>query len=303
MSPLAEPFPDLAPRERGDCAIGFLASRKGVAERALVGHGARASAGSSTTAARPGTAPACCSTSPGRSCSTASPSTRALIAQRDVALGMFFLPFDGPRRRRCVETVEDLAVARRRRRAGLGRRAVQRRGAAAPARRRGAPRPVVRQALFRRPAGLERRRLVRLPLPAAPRARRGALRAVARRVRGLEPLQPHRRLPRPRRALAHRRALPRPARRALRLALRPVPQPLLDQHHHRLAPRPAVLGRSPTTARSPPSAATSPGCTPSAATWSRRIVERHPRLQPPRRRASARSSARAAPTAPTSTTC
>ena len=101
--------------------------------------------------------------------------------------------------------------------------------------------PVVRQALFRRPAGHRRGRLVRLPLPPAPGPRRDAQRDRGRRLRDLQPLEPHRRLSRPGPALADRRALPRPARRALRLALRALPQPLLDEHHHRLAARPAVL--------------------------------------------------------------
>jgi glutamate synthase domain-containing protein 2/glutamate synthase domain-containing protein 1/glutamate synthase domain-containing protein 3 len=75
------------------------------------------------------------------------------IAQRDVALGMFFLPFDAALRSRCVEEVEDLASL-----AGadvLGWADVPLNLEALPpgsAARRTAP--VVRQALFRRPAGL-----------------------------------------------------------------------------------------------------------------------------------------------------
>src|SRR5665213_56434 len=95
--------------EADACGIGLLATRKGVAERSLVeialdltkrfdhrgapGHGAgiqidipwpllldRFSAHSK------------------------------LIAQRDVALATFFLPFEAPLRRRCVEEVERLAA-------------------------------------------------------------------------------------------------------------------------------------------------------------------------------------------------
>ena len=98
-----------------------------------------------------------------------------------------------------------------------------------------------------------------------------------------QPLEPHGGLPRPRRAVADRRALPRPARRALRLALRALPQPLL-------APTPpppggarSRSGRSPTTARSRPSAATWPGCTRSARTCVRKLVDRHPRPAADRR--------------------
>ena len=132
--------------------MGFLASRQGVAERRLIDIALELS-GSSTTAARPATAPGCCSTSPGRCCSTAFPTTSALVAQRDVALGMFFLPFDAVPRRRCVKRVEELAALAEADVLGWADVPVDLDAlpAGAAARRTA---PVVRQALFRRPAGL-----------------------------------------------------------------------------------------------------------------------------------------------------
>ena len=127
--------------------------------------------------------------------------------------------------------------------------------------------PVVRQALFKRPHGLSEdgwlacRYLLRLALDESAE-RRGRQRLLDR-----QPLEPHGRLQGPRRAVADRKALPGPARRALRLALRAVPQPLQHQHHDRLAARAAVLGARATTARSRRSAATWPGCRRSGRTW------------------------------------
>lgn len=94
--------------ESDACGIGFLASRRGVAERKVVdvaldiakrydhrgapGHGA----GVQIDIPWPLLLD--------RFSEHAKP-----IAQRDVALGMFFLPYDAPLRRRCVEVVEELA--------------------------------------------------------------------------------------------------------------------------------------------------------------------------------------------------
>jgi len=75
------------------------------------------------------------------------------LAQRDVAVGMFFLPFDTIRRRECIERVEQLAAL-----GGadvLGWADIPFNVEALPpgsAARRTAP--VVRQALFRRPPGM-----------------------------------------------------------------------------------------------------------------------------------------------------
>ncbi len=134
------------------CGIGFLASRKGVAERKVVGmalglcqqfdHRGAAGHGAGLLLDIPW--PLLLDRFPEH--------TRA-IAQRDVGLGMFFLPFDSAQRRRCVETVEDLAGE-----AGcdvLGWADVpfnvEALSPGSSARRTA---PVVRQALFRRPPGI-----------------------------------------------------------------------------------------------------------------------------------------------------
>ena len=138
--------------ESDACGIGFLASRRGVAERRILdvaldiakrydhrgapGHGA----GVQIDIPWPLLLD--------RFSEHAKP-----IAQRDVALGMFFLPYDAPLRRRCVEVVEELA--------GLAGAPVLQwadvpinPGALPPT--SGALRtlPVVRQALFQRPRDL-----------------------------------------------------------------------------------------------------------------------------------------------------
>lgn len=140
------------PRERAACGMGFLASRKGVAERRLVelaldlgrqfdhrgapGHGAGVQLDI-----------------PWPLLIDRFPEQARVIAQRDVALGMFFLPYEAAERRHCVARVEELAAL-----GGadvLGWAEVPCDLAALPAdaaARRTAP--VVRQALFRRPAGL-----------------------------------------------------------------------------------------------------------------------------------------------------
>ena len=151
MSPLAEPFPDLAQRERGDCAIGFLASRKGVAERGLVEMALDLCRQFDHRGA-PGHGAGMLLDIPWAILLERFPEHARVVAQRDAALGNIFLPFDGPCRRRCVEAVEDLA--------SLGGADVlgwadvpfnvEALPAGSPARRTA---PVVRQALFRRPAG------------------------------------------------------------------------------------------------------------------------------------------------------
>ncbi len=138
--------------ESDACGIGFLASRRGVAERRIVdvaldiakrydhrgapGHGA----GVQIDIPWPLLLD--------RFSDHSKP-----IAQRDVALGMFFLPYDAPLRRRCVEVVEELATL-----AGapvLQWADVPINPAALPS-TSGALRtiPVVRQALFQRPKDL-----------------------------------------------------------------------------------------------------------------------------------------------------
>jgi glutamate synthase domain-containing protein 2/glutamate synthase domain-containing protein 1/glutamate synthase domain-containing protein 3 len=138
--------------EADACGIGFLASRKGVADRNLVkraldlctkfdhrgatGHGAGVQLDI-----------------PWPLLLDRFPEHVKLIAQRDVALGMFFLPFESNLRRECTAAVEDLA-----RLAGsevLQWEDVPINADALPL-NSGARRtlPVVRQALLRRPDGL-----------------------------------------------------------------------------------------------------------------------------------------------------
>lgn len=146
------PAPAVAVGELAACGMGFLASRKGVAERRLVelalelcrqfdhrgapGHGAGVQLDI-----------------PWPLLLGRFPEHVRAIAQRDVALGMFFLPFEAEARRRCVELTEELAAL-----GGadvLGWADVPCDLAALPAdseARRTAP--VVRQAIFRRPAAL-----------------------------------------------------------------------------------------------------------------------------------------------------
>ena len=225
--------------EAAACGIGFLASRKGVAERALVDI-ALGLCRQFDHRGAPGHGAGLLLDIPWPLLLDRFPEQTRVIAQRDAALGMFFLPFDAKERRLCVETVEELATE-----AGsevLGWADVPFNVEALPpgsAARRTAP--VVRQALFKRPAGLGEDGWFASPLPAAPGPRRDPERDGGRQLRHLQPVQPHGGLPRPGRAVPGGRPLSRPPPRALRLALRALPQPLLHQHHHRLAPRPALL--------------------------------------------------------------
>ena len=138
--------------EPAACGIGFLASRKGVAERALV-EIALSLCQQFDHRGAPGHGAGLLLDIPWPLLLDRFPEHARVIAQRDAALGMFFLPFDARRRRHCVETIEDLASL-----AGadvLGWADVPTNIEALPpgsAARRTAP--VVRQALFRRPAGL-----------------------------------------------------------------------------------------------------------------------------------------------------
>ncbi len=138
--------------ERAACGIGFLASRQGVAERRLV-EIALDLCGRFDHRGAPGHGAGILLDIPWGLLLDRFPDHMRLIAQRDVALGMFFLPYDAPARRRCVERVEELAAL-----AGadvLDWADVPCEPNALPpglAARRTAP--VVRQALFRRPAGM-----------------------------------------------------------------------------------------------------------------------------------------------------
>jgi glutamate synthase domain-containing protein 2/glutamate synthase domain-containing protein 1/glutamate synthase domain-containing protein 3 len=138
--------------EHAACGIGFLASRKGVAERALV-EMALDLCHQFDHRGAPGHGAGLLLDIPWALLLDRFPEHPRVIAQRDAALGMFFLPFDARVRRHCVETIEDLAAL-----CGadvLGWADVPFNVEALPpgsAARRTAP--VVRQALFRRPPGL-----------------------------------------------------------------------------------------------------------------------------------------------------
>src|SRR5215510_2385615 len=138
--------------EAAACGIGFLASRKGVPERAVVGM-ALGLCQQFDHRGAPGHGAGLLLDIPWPLLLDRFPEHTRAIAQRDVALGMFMLPFDNAQRRQCVETVEELASQ-----VGadvLGWADVPFNVEALPSgssARRTAP--VVRQALFRRPAGI-----------------------------------------------------------------------------------------------------------------------------------------------------
>ncbi len=138
--------------EHAACGIGFLASRKGVAERQLV-QDALALCGQFDHRGAPGHGAGLLLDIPWSLILERFPGEARRVVQHDVAVGMFFLPFDAPLRRYCTERVEDLAAL-----CGadlLGWADVPFDPGALPpdsAARRTAP--VVRQALLRRPCGM-----------------------------------------------------------------------------------------------------------------------------------------------------
>jgi glutamate synthase domain-containing protein 2/glutamate synthase domain-containing protein 1/glutamate synthase domain-containing protein 3 len=138
--------------EADACGIGFLASRKGVPERALVEQAYDLIAQFDHRGA-PGHGAGIQVDIPWALLHERFPNHARLIAQRDVALGMFFLPYEATVRRECVERVEALAEV-----AGaqvLEWQDVPVCAQALPARSDALRTlPIVRQALFRRPAGL-----------------------------------------------------------------------------------------------------------------------------------------------------
>lgn len=132
--------------------MGFLASRQGVAERRILDVALELCRQFDHRGA-PGHGAGLLLDIPWPLLLDRFPEHSRLVAQRDVALGMFFLPFDAVPRRRSVKRVEELAAL-----AGadvLGWADVpvdlDALPAGAAARRTA---PVVRQALFRRPSGL-----------------------------------------------------------------------------------------------------------------------------------------------------
>jgi glutamate synthase domain-containing protein 2/glutamate synthase domain-containing protein 1/glutamate synthase domain-containing protein 3 len=132
--------------------MGFLASRQGVAERRLVEIALDLCRQFDHRGA-PGHGAGLLLDIPWPLLLDRFPEHVRLIAQRDVALGMFFLPFEPVPRRRCVKRVEELAALAEADVLGWAEVPIDLEalppGAAA---RRTAP--VVRQALFRRPKGL-----------------------------------------------------------------------------------------------------------------------------------------------------
>ncbi len=138
--------------ESGACGIGFIASRTGVASRKVLDH-ALDLCGCFDHRGAPGHGAGLQLDIPWPLLLDRFPGQAKQIAQRDVALGMFFLPYEGTLRRKCVEAVEELAQL-----AGapvLQWADVPFNVSALPegssARRLA---PVVRQALFLRPEGL-----------------------------------------------------------------------------------------------------------------------------------------------------
>ena len=132
--------------------MGFLASRQGVAERRIIDV-ALSLCRQFDHRGAPGHGAGLLLDIPWPILLDRFPEHVRLIAQHDVALGMFFLPFEPVPRRRCVKRVEELAALAEADVLGwadvpvnldaLPRDAAARRTA-----------PVVRQALFKRPAGL-----------------------------------------------------------------------------------------------------------------------------------------------------
>jgi len=138
--------------ESDACGIGLLASRKGVAERSLV-ETALSLAKRFDHRGAPGHGAGIQLDIPWPLLLDRFSQHAKLIAQRDIALGTFFLPFDAPLRRRCVDTVERLASM-------VGADVLQWKdvpiddAALPPGSSARRTLPVVRQAIFRRPSGM-----------------------------------------------------------------------------------------------------------------------------------------------------
>ena len=138
--------------ESDACGIGFLASRRGVAERRIIDVALDIAKRYDHRGA-PGHGAGVQLDIPWPLLIDRFTEHAKLIAQRDVALGMFFLPFDAPLRRQCVEYVEELA-------ASAGAPVLQ--WADVPINKSALPPdsgalrtlPKVRQALFKRPTDL-----------------------------------------------------------------------------------------------------------------------------------------------------
>lgn len=94
--------------ESDACGIGFVATRKGIADRKVVEHGIEMCRRFDHRGA-PGHGAGIQVDIPWPLLLDRFPEHAKLIAQRDIALGMFFLPFDATLRRACVAKVEELA--------------------------------------------------------------------------------------------------------------------------------------------------------------------------------------------------
>lgn len=138
--------------EADACGIGFLATRKGIPERKLVETALQLCRCFDHRGA-PGHGAGIQMDIPWPLLLDRFSAHASLIAQRDVALGMFFLPYDASARRQCVNRVEQLAEL-----AGapvLGWADVPICPQALPPGSSALRTlPIVRQALFQRPAGL-----------------------------------------------------------------------------------------------------------------------------------------------------
>ncbi len=136
--------------ESDACGIGFIATRKGVADRSVVEHGIDMCRRFDHRGA-PGHGAGIQVDIPWPVLLDRFPEHAKLIAQRDIALGMFFLPFDAALRRACVAKVEELAEL-------AGANVIQwadvpvNTTALEPGSHALRTLPIVRQALFRRPA-------------------------------------------------------------------------------------------------------------------------------------------------------
>jgi len=138
--------------EADACGIGLLATLKGVAERRLV-DAALDLTGRFDHRGAPGHGAGLQLDIPWPLLLDRFSAHAKVIAQRDASLGMFFLPYEAPLRRQCVETVERLASL-------AGADVLQwadvpiNPGAFDPGAAALRTLPIVRQALFRRPEGM-----------------------------------------------------------------------------------------------------------------------------------------------------
>lgn len=138
--------------ESDACGIGFVATRKGVAERRVVDLGLELTRQFDHRGA-PGHGAGVQLDIPWGLLIDRFPRHLRLIAQRDVALGMFFLPYEAAQRAESIERVEEIA-------ASVGADVLQ--WAEVPVDPRALPAdspalrtvPVVRMALFKRPSGM-----------------------------------------------------------------------------------------------------------------------------------------------------